>query len=72
MTDSVASNYGLRQLIQEPTHIISSFSSCNDLIFTSQSDLVVESGAHSPLHLKCHHHVVFAKSNLSILFPPPY
>ena len=48
MIDSVASNYGLRQLIQEATHIINSFSFCNDLIFTSQSDLVSR-GIRSPL-----------------------
>ena len=35
MIDAVTSNYGLHQLIQEPTHILNSSSSCIDLIFTS-------------------------------------
>ena len=72
MTDTVTSNYGLRQLIQEPTHILNSSSSCVSLIFTYQPNFVMESEAHSSLHPNCHHQVVFAKSNLSILYPLPY
>ena len=33
--DIIASSYGLNQLIQEPTHILNSSSSCIDLISTS-------------------------------------
>ena len=50
MIDAVTSNYGLHQLIQEPTHILNSSSSCIDLIFTSQPNLVLESAVHSSLH----------------------
>ena len=70
--DTIANSYGLNQLIQEPTHILNSSSSCIDLIFTSQPNLVMESGIHSLLHSNCHHHIVFAKFNLSIFYPPPY
>ena len=45
----------MSQLIQEPTHILNSSSSCIDLIFISQPNLVMESGIHSPLHSNCHH-----------------
>ena len=72
MIDAVTSNYGLHQLIQEPTHILNSSSSCIDLIFTSQPNLVMESGVYSSLHPSCHHQVIFVKFNLSILYPPPY
>ena len=72
MIDAVTSNYGLRQLIQKPTHTLNSSSSYIDLIFTSQPNLVLESGVHSFLHPTCHHQDVFAKFNLSILYPPPY
>ena len=61
----------MNQLIQEPTHILNS-SSCIDLIFTSQPNLVMESGIHSSLHSNCHHQIVFAKFSLSIFHPPPY
>ena len=72
MIDAVTSNYGLQQLIHEPTHIFNSSSSCINFIFTSQPNLVMESGVHSSLHPNCHHQVVFAKFNLFILYPPPY
>ena len=72
MIDAVTSNYGLHPLIQVPTHIHHMSSSCIDLIFTSQPNLVMESGVHSSLHPNCHHQVVFVKFNLSILYRPPY
>ena len=72
MIDAVTSNYGLHQLIQEPTHILNSSSSCIDLIFTSQPNLVMELRVHSSLHLTCRHQLVFAKFKLSILYPPLY
>ena len=48
--DTIASSYGFNQLIQEPTHILNSSSSCMDLIFTSQQNLVMQFGTHSSLH----------------------
>ena len=55
-----------------PTHIIGKRSSCIDLIFASQPNLVVESGVQSSLHQNCHHQIVFARFNLKVVFPPPY
>ena len=52
------------QIIKEATRVLGSSSSCIDLIFTTQSNLVVESGLHPSLHPNCHHQVVFAKFNL--------
>ena len=72
MTDAVTSRYGLHQLIEETTYILSSSSFCIDLIFTSQPSLVMKSEIHSSLHQNCHHKVAFAKFNLPILCPPPY
>ena len=43
-----------------------------DLIFTSQPNIVVESGVHPSLHPNCHHQIIFAKFNLKIYYPPPY
>ena len=53
--DSVISTHGLEQFIYEPTHILSNSSSCNDLIFTNQPSLVVDSGTHTSLHPNYHH-----------------
>ena len=56
--DAVTSNYGLRQLMREPTHIFNSSSSCIDQIFTSQTNLVMKLEVHSSLHPNCHHSLV--------------
>ena len=72
MIDTIASNYSLNQLIHEPTHILNLSSSCIGLIFTSQPNLVLESGIHSSLHSNFHHQIVFVKFSLSIFYPPPY
>ena len=68
----MTSQFGLSQIIKEATHILESSSSCIDLIFTTQPNLVVESGVHPSLHPNCHHQIVFAKFNLQIYYPPPY
>ena len=70
--DGIASQCGLHQLINEPTHLTRNASSRIDLIFTSQPNLVMESGVHSSLHENCHHQMTFAKFNLKIYYPPPY
>ena len=70
--ENVTSQLGLHQIINEPTHILPNYSSCIDLIFTSQPNMVIESGIHSSLHSSCHHQIVFAKFDLKICYPPPY
>ena len=64
--------YGLTQIIHEPTPILESSISCIDLVFTSQKNLVTNLGVHSSLHPNCHHQIVFPNFNLKIYFPPPY
>ena len=68
----MTSQFGLSQIIKEATHLLESSSSCIDLIFTTQPNLVVESGVHPSLHPNCHHQIVFAKFNLQIYYPPSY
>ena len=70
--DTITSQFGLQQIINEPTYLTSNSSSCTDLIFTCQPNLAMESGVYSSLHPNCHYQVVFAKINLKIYFPPPY
>ena len=70
--ESMTSQFGLHQLITEPTYLLQNFSSCIDLIFTSQPNFVVESGVHTSLHPNCHHQILFAKFNLKIYYPSPY
>ena len=70
--DSLTTSFGLSQLISDPTHILPNSSSCIDLIFTNQPNLVTESGVHLSLHPKCHYQIVFAKLNLKVEYPPLY
>ena len=70
--ENVTSQLGLHQIINEPTHILPNVSSCIDLIFTSQPNMVIESSVHSSLHSSCPNQIVFAKFNLKICYPPPY
>ena len=70
--DGVTSDFELQRIIKKPTNIIGDSSSCIDLIFTTQPNLVLESGVYSSLHSNCHHHITFAKFNLKIHYPPPY
>ena len=59
--DDTAPHFGLHQLINEPALLTRNTSSCIDLIFSSQPNLVIESGAHSSLHENCHHQIIYAK-----------
>ena len=42
------------------------------MIFTSQPNLVIQSGVHASLHSNCHHNIIYAKFDLHIEYPPPY
>ena len=70
--EGITSQFGLQQLINEPTHHTRNSSSYTDLIFASQPNLVMESGVHSSLHENCHHRIIYPKFNLEIYYPPPY
>ena len=70
--NSLTTSYGLSQIISDPTHILPNSSSCIDLIYTNQPNLVTESGVHPFLHPKCHHQIVFGKLNLKVEYPPLY
>ena len=53
-----------KQLISAPKHILRHSSSCIDLIFDNQPNLLIDSGIH--------HQVIFCKLNLEIEYSPPY
>ena len=68
--ESMTSFYGLHQIINEPTHILPSLSSCIDLIFTNQPNMITDSGVHPSLQQNCHHQIIFAKVNMEIFYLP--
>ena len=70
--EAITSQFGLQQIINEPTHIQGQSVSCIDLIFSSQTNLVMSSGIHLSLHQNCHHQIIFAKFNRKVHYPLPY
>ena len=70
--DTITKQYGQHQVIKKSTHILDNSYICVDLIFTSQPNLIMDSGVHPSLHTDCHHQIAYAKSILQIHFPPPY
>ena len=69
--ENLTSQFVLHQVIKEPAHILDTSSSCINLIFTSQPNLITESGVHSSLHSNCHHQIIFAKFNFKVVYPSP-
>ena len=69
---NLTSSYGLVQIISDPTHILPNSSSCIDLIFTNQPNMITSSGVMSSLHPNCHHQITYANVNFKIFYPPPY
>ena len=57
--DSLTTSCGPSQIISDPTHILPNSSSCIDLVFTNQPNLVTGSGVHLSFHPKCHHQILF-------------
>ena len=46
---------------------------CIDLMFTTQPNILMESGVHLELNANCHHHVIVVKFNLKThCCCPPY
>ena len=48
------------------------FSSCINLLFTNQQNLITDSGVHPSLYSNCHHQIIYGKFNLKVFYPPPY
>ena len=68
----LTSQFGLSQIIKGPTHILENSSFCIDLTFTTQPNMVLESGVHHSLHQNCQHQIIFARFNLKVYYPSPY
>ena len=71
--DNLFSLSGFTQLIREPTNLEpNKRKTCIDLVFSSQSNLISDSGVHASLFHTCHHQIIFATIDLNIHLPPPY
>ena len=68
-SENLTSQYGLKKITHQPTHILNNSSSYVGLLFTSQPNLEIKSGVHSSLHLNCHHQIIYARFNLKVYYP---
>ena len=67
--ESITSQFGLPQIINEHTHILENLSLCIDLIFTLESNLSVEQETKPSLLHNYHHHIIYIKFNLEVSYP---
>ena len=68
--ENLTSQFGLKQIINYPTHILCNSFSCNDLHLKLQPNLVMESSVHPSLHPNCDNQIGHAKFNWKIFYPP--
>ena len=62
----------MSQLISALQRILQHSSSCINLNYVKQPNLVIDSGIHQSLQKNCHHQIIFCKLNLKIDYPFPY
>ena len=69
--ENISLQFGLDQMINEPTHTLEPSSLCIDLIFTSQPNLITESAVHPSLYPNSYHQIILAKFDQEIHYPAP-
>ena len=70
--DFLTSTAGYTQLINKPTHLFSGESSCINLIFCNNPEIVSECGIDHLLSQTCHHNLIFAKITANVSLPLNY
>ena len=68
----LGAQYSLNQIIDRPTHILPNSATCIDLIFTNETNFVIDSGVLPSVFPRCHHQLIFAKVSFTTFFPPVY
>ena len=68
----LGAQYSLNQIIDRPTHILPNSATCIDLIFTNETNFVIDSGVLPSVFPRCHHQLIFAKVSFITFFPPVY
>ena len=58
------------QIINQPTHITKESSSCIDLVFTTNPNLIRNTGVDLPLFDKCHHSLIYGLTDFKLPLPP--
>ena len=69
---SLTTSAGYIQLTDQHTHVINNSSSCIDLAFASNLNVIYNSGFELSLFDKCHHNLIFGELNFMVPLPPTY
>ena len=69
---TLTSSAGYKQIINKPNHTVNNSSSCIDLMFCSNLNVISSYGVHLSVFEKCHHKIIFGKISIRILLPPSY
>ena len=64
--EKLLSKSALSQVINKPTHISHSISSCIDLFFSIKENSVTDSRIHPLLHSNCHHQIIYEHANVDM------
>ena len=70
--DNITTTSGYNQMIDKPTRCINELSSCIDLIFSSNVDLMKNCGVEQSLYETCHHNIIYGTLNFNIPLLVPY
>ena len=70
--EALITTAGYNHLINKTTYCVNGNSSCIDLIFTSNANLVTDFGVGPTRYEKCRHDLIFGKINFNIHVPPPF
>ena len=67
------SSAGYAQIIEKPTHVINNNSmSYIDLIFCTNKNIISNHGVDVMIFEKCHHNIIYGKTNIRAPLPPVY
>ena len=64
--DSLTSSAGYSQIIDEPTHIVNSSTSCIDLIFCTNTSVISKRGVDVSIFEKCHYNIIVGKTDIFV------
>ena len=70
--DSLTLSAGYNQIIDKPTHVINTSMSCIDLIFCTNQSVISNHGVDVSIFGKCHHNIIYSKTNIRVPLPPTY
>ena len=59
-------------MIGQTTYFVNDQSSCIDLLFTTNSKLLIDVGVEQAIYDKYHHNIIYGSLNLNIPLTPPY